>query len=473
MVLANYQPCRLAARHVCVLVRLAAILGWIGVLTAGAEEQAVPRITDPVYQFADTVPGAEVKHVFFIANPTQAPLRVTRVRTSCGCTAGQVVPETIPAGGEGRLEVVFKTTGRTGPQRKHIFVSTDSSQAPLLQCSVEGTLLPPAGGPGRATPSLATDPRHEFGTVVSGTQVHHTFTLRNQSGAALAFASLVCSTSRLRAKLAGGQVAAGETIDLDVDLDTTGLAGAQQVSVTVNLQGQPGPALVCELRGIVATPALPTTATAATTPAASTALLVASVDGVDFGEFWADETPVLEVTLTNSSAQALRLCRVTSDSPSLSLVCPTRILAPGGSTVLRVQVQRSADERRLHEDILVETDPTGRPLRLPVLGHARPRLRCEPPTVYLRDSHVGTPVERTVTLTSQDGNPFRVESCRTPVAGLTVSATSADDQNTTWKLKFLFDPQTPSRRLRGYVTVATDRPGLQPRIRVSGDVAAP
>lgn len=109
----------------------------------GAEDPAQPHITDPGYRFPDMVPGDEVRHVFVIANPVDTPLCITRVRTSCGCTAGSVEPETIAPHGEGKLEVVFKTIGRTGPQRKHIFVSTDSLQAPLLRCSVEGTLLPP------------------------------------------------------------------------------------------------------------------------------------------------------------------------------------------------------------------------------------------------------------------------------------------------------------------------------------------
>jgi hypothetical protein len=124
----------------------------------------VPAIVQPTYSFGSVVCGGEISHDFLLENPTDTPLEVIRIRTSCGCTAGKVEPETIPAHGTGRLHVVFKTGHRTGMQRKHVFISTRHPDAPLLRCSLEGTLLPqsPLGTVGgTTTPAKSPKPPPE------------------------------------------------------------------------------------------------------------------------------------------------------------------------------------------------------------------------------------------------------------------------------------------------------------------------
>ncbi len=44
---------------------------------------------------------------FSVRNTGSAPLEIQSVSTSCGCTKASVTPRTIPAGGEGILEVAY------------------------------------------------------------------------------------------------------------------------------------------------------------------------------------------------------------------------------------------------------------------------------------------------------------------------------------------------------------------------------
>jgi hypothetical protein len=129
-----------ANRAACVGILLGGLLAGF----ATGEEAALPQIVEPVFRFADTVSPAEIRHVFVLANPGTTELRVTRVRSTCGCTTAGVEPETIPPGGEGRLELVFKTGNRVGMQRKQVFVNVEHPQVSLLRCSIEGMLLSPA-----------------------------------------------------------------------------------------------------------------------------------------------------------------------------------------------------------------------------------------------------------------------------------------------------------------------------------------
>lgn len=130
----------------------------LALVSALAGEPELPHIVEPVFRFADTVPPGEVRHVFVLANPGAAELKVTRVRSTCGCTTAGVEPETIPPGGKGRLEVVFQTGNRVGMQRTHVLLTVDHPQVPLLRCSIEGMLLAPAPTAPAARPLAPAEP---------------------------------------------------------------------------------------------------------------------------------------------------------------------------------------------------------------------------------------------------------------------------------------------------------------------------
>ncbi|MDX9981147.1 MAG: DUF1573 domain-containing protein, partial [Lentisphaeria bacterium] len=131
----------------------------LALVSALAGEPEPPHIVEPVFRFADTVAPAEVRHVFVLANPGATELKVTRVRSTCGCTTAGVEPEVIPPGGEGRLEVVFQTGNRVGMQRTHVFLNVEHPQVSLLRCSLEGMLLSPDPVPAEpAAPPVPAEP---------------------------------------------------------------------------------------------------------------------------------------------------------------------------------------------------------------------------------------------------------------------------------------------------------------------------
>ncbi len=255
----------------------------LALVSALAREPELPHIVEPVFRFADTVSPAEIRHVFVLANPGATELRVTRVRSTCGCTTAGVEPETIPPGGEGRLEVVFKTGNRVGMQRKHVFVSVEHPQVPLLRCSLEGTLLSPV-------PAAPTEP-------------------------------------------------------------------AEPVA-----------------------PARPAAAEAVAVP-------------------------------------------------------PAAPLAPAEPPAVAVT--------------------------------------AEPDAIYLRNVPPGQVAEGALRLACLDGEPFAVDSVQCPLTGMTVAAEPANEARSVWRLAYRFRAGTPGQRLRGFVTVTTDRPGPPLRIRLSGNVASP
>ncbi len=71
--------------------------------------------------------GEKVSHVFKFKNVGTEPLVIKNVKPACGCTTPDWTKDPVPPGGEGKIEVVFDSQGRTGIQNKsvEVFANTD------------------------------------------------------------------------------------------------------------------------------------------------------------------------------------------------------------------------------------------------------------------------------------------------------------------------------------------------------------
>lgn len=79
------------------------------------------------HDFGKIREGEKASYRFRVKNPGRVPLRITDVKPSCGCTVPAWTKEPIPPGGEGFVEVVFDSQGRSGEQIKTVtvFANTD------------------------------------------------------------------------------------------------------------------------------------------------------------------------------------------------------------------------------------------------------------------------------------------------------------------------------------------------------------
>ena len=88
----------------------------------------------PAIAFADTLvelgivsEGTQVDVVFSFQNTGSAPLILSDVSTSCGCTLAEQWPRApIEPGGNGEVAVRFDSRGRVGANRKEVFVVTNA-----------------------------------------------------------------------------------------------------------------------------------------------------------------------------------------------------------------------------------------------------------------------------------------------------------------------------------------------------------
>jgi hypothetical protein len=79
------------------------------------------------YNFGKVAEGEKVGFTFTFENKGTANLIIASATTSCGCTVPKYNTKPIPPGGNGKLEVVFDTSGRNGMQTKTITVKSNAS----------------------------------------------------------------------------------------------------------------------------------------------------------------------------------------------------------------------------------------------------------------------------------------------------------------------------------------------------------
>lgn len=86
--------------------------------------------------------GSDGLRVFEFTNTGNAPLVITKINSSSGCTVPEWPKEPIAPGKTGKIQVKYDTT-RVGPIRKTITVLSNSD-TPTKVLKIKGTLLKPA-----------------------------------------------------------------------------------------------------------------------------------------------------------------------------------------------------------------------------------------------------------------------------------------------------------------------------------------
>lgn len=82
---------------------------------------------NPNYDFGDLAQGEKVETTFKFTNAGTAPLVITNVEVTCGCTTPKGWPrDPIPPGGTGELTVAFNSVGKIGRQNKVVKVISNS-----------------------------------------------------------------------------------------------------------------------------------------------------------------------------------------------------------------------------------------------------------------------------------------------------------------------------------------------------------
>jgi len=122
-------------------------VGTVEIMDTGNAEETVSGgsvgvldLESDSYDFGKVTEGTRVEHVFTFINTGEAPLIISQVSASCGCTTPEYSTHPVIPGQEGTVKVVFDSNGQVGQQHKVISVlSNGAAKVTLLHLRGEVT----------------------------------------------------------------------------------------------------------------------------------------------------------------------------------------------------------------------------------------------------------------------------------------------------------------------------------------------
>jgi len=101
----------------------------MSVITLLSIAQGKFSFSEESYDFGTVVEGVQAKHTFNFTNTGDAPIVISGVRASCGCTTPQWPKEPIPPGGNGEITAIYNSKGRLNAFNKSIRVTSNAVEA--------------------------------------------------------------------------------------------------------------------------------------------------------------------------------------------------------------------------------------------------------------------------------------------------------------------------------------------------------
>ncbi|WP_158861033.1 DUF1573 domain-containing protein [Lunatibacter salilacus] len=115
------------------------------VLTVQAQEKSAdgPMIAfvESSKDFGNIAQGDKVEHVFKFENKGKAPLVISNVAATCGCTVPAWPKEPIAPGESGVIKVSFNSAGKMGKQNSVVRIYSNASE-PIEKVSLISNVLP-------------------------------------------------------------------------------------------------------------------------------------------------------------------------------------------------------------------------------------------------------------------------------------------------------------------------------------------
>lgn len=104
-----------------------------------AQEGAKISFEDLVHDFGLIEEGPNATHEFIFTNTGTAPLVLTNVKASCGCTTPSWTKEPVLPGEEGKVLVSYSTAKRLGAFNKSVSITTNA-EVPLQVIYIKGNV---------------------------------------------------------------------------------------------------------------------------------------------------------------------------------------------------------------------------------------------------------------------------------------------------------------------------------------------
>jgi hypothetical protein len=118
------------------------LIGFIGFAVNAQEKKAKIEFKSETIDYGTIEKGADGTRTFEFTNVGDAPLIITKVKSSCGCTVPSWPKEAILPGQSGEIKVKYDTR-RVMPIRKTVSVASNAVR-PMIALKIKGNVIDPA-----------------------------------------------------------------------------------------------------------------------------------------------------------------------------------------------------------------------------------------------------------------------------------------------------------------------------------------
>jgi hypothetical protein len=128
-------------------IAIIALIAFIG-LVQQANAQAKIEFKSDIIDYGEIAKGSDGIRTFEFTNTGDAPLIISNVKSSCGCTVPSKPDGPIAPGESSIIEVKYDTK-RLGPIRKTVTVYSNADQ-PIVSLKIKGKILAAGGDNGKS-----------------------------------------------------------------------------------------------------------------------------------------------------------------------------------------------------------------------------------------------------------------------------------------------------------------------------------
>lgn len=197
----------------------------------------------------------------------------------------------------------------------------------------------------------AQQPSHNFGTLIQGKKLDHTFIIRNNGDTPLKISHIRPACGCTAVNASSPVVNPGKTSEIKVSFNSANFFGTVSKTIAVESNDPSNPVYTLTLTGTI------------------TEEISIKPKQLNLGQVKPDVASSSVITVENRSGKPLKLTSVKSPMPQLSIKPDKTLLKPGESAKISVTVTARRDDRMLSGYIAITTDnPEKQEIMVPVYG---------------------------------------------------------------------------------------------------------
>jgi len=159
---------------ISIVVIVGAFLMFYNIQNKSSQPPTI-SISEEEWNFGKIKEDERPVHIFTLKNTGREELIISRVRSSCGCTATMLSSDNIQSGKSAELKVTFNPTGYNGLVKKDIYIESNDPQLPKAKITIT-TEVEPIPSP----KAFLSNSQWDLGLISQGDLPTFTFTIENK-----------------------------------------------------------------------------------------------------------------------------------------------------------------------------------------------------------------------------------------------------------------------------------------------------